>query len=300
MMKGRWLLVAEALVQQLDRLQQRAGIRFREIAQLLETTPQTVSRWKSGKVEPQPDRLKQLLALTYLAEELSEFYTPEQARLWLFKPHTLLNGDTPADRIRAGKLDDVRALIAQLKDGAYVWFYPRERTKVPFRPTADLLKLLEKLESRVWDGLAWRHMFGENQPTRQNVLGARWNPSGVPAIYCSLDRATALAEGEYAIAAQPLRPTVKRTTYKLHVRLENILDLSSRSMLLELGINDQALAGVDHAPCQRIGGAVEWLEHDGLLVPSARGPAANLVIFPRKQGSGTDFEVIENEVVQKA
>ena len=112
--------MAEALVHQLDRLQQRAGIRFREIAQLLETTPQTVSRWKSGKVEPQPDRLKQLLALTYLAEELSEFYSPAEARLWLFKPHTLLKGDTPADRIRGGKLDDVRALIAQLKDGAYV------------------------------------------------------------------------------------------------------------------------------------------------------------------------------------
>ena len=56
----------------------------------------------------------------WLAEELSEFYSPQQARLWLFKPHKLLNGDTPADRIRAGKLQDVRALIAQLKDGAYV------------------------------------------------------------------------------------------------------------------------------------------------------------------------------------
>lgn len=112
--------MAEALAKQLDQLQQRAGIRFREVAQLLDTTPQTVSRWKSGKVEPQPDRLKQLLALTWLAEELSEFYSPEQARLWLFKPHKLLKGDTPADRIRAGKLNDVRALIAQLKDGAYV------------------------------------------------------------------------------------------------------------------------------------------------------------------------------------
>ncbi|HUO06231.1 MAG TPA: helix-turn-helix domain-containing protein [Candidatus Binataceae bacterium] len=112
--------MAEALANQLDKLQERAGVRFREIAHLLDTTPQTVSRWKSGKVEPQPDRLRQLLVLTWLAEQLSEFYTPEQARLWLFKPHTLLNGDTPADRIRAGQVDDVRALIAQLKDGAYV------------------------------------------------------------------------------------------------------------------------------------------------------------------------------------
>jgi transcriptional regulator with XRE-family HTH domain len=112
--------MAQALANQLHKLQERAGIRFREVAQLLSTTPQTVSRWKSGKVEPQPDRLKQLLALTFLAEELSEFYSSEQARLWLFKPHKLLKGDTPAARIRAGKLEDVSALVAQLKDGAYV------------------------------------------------------------------------------------------------------------------------------------------------------------------------------------
>jgi RES domain-containing protein len=170
---------------------------------------------------------------------------------------------------------------------------------VAFRPASDLLKLLEKLDSHAWDGFAWRHMFGDNHPSRQNTLGARWNPPAVPAIYCSLDRAIALAEGEHAIAVQPLRPTVKRTMYKLHVHLERMLDLSSRSVLLELGIDDQALTSVDHVPCQRIGGAVEWLEHDGLLVPSARGSGANLVIFPRKRGAEIDFDVIESEMVSK-
>ena len=112
--------MAAALAEQLDRLKERAGIKFSEVARLLDTTPQTVSRWESGKAEPQPGRLKQLLVLTWLAEELSEFYSPEQARPWLFKPHKLLKGETPADRIKARKLDDVLAPIAQLKDGAYV------------------------------------------------------------------------------------------------------------------------------------------------------------------------------------
>ena len=112
--------MAQALAKQLTELQQRAGIRFREVAELLDTTPQTVSRWKRGKAEPQPDNLKDLLALTWLAEQLSEFYSPQEARLWLFKPHKLLNGETPAERIRAGRLEDVTALIAQLRDGAYV------------------------------------------------------------------------------------------------------------------------------------------------------------------------------------
>ena len=112
--------MAQALAKKLDELQRQAGIRFREVAELLDTTPQTISRWRSGKVDPQPDKFKQLLVLTWLAEVLSEFYTPEQARLWLFMPHKLLDGASPAERIRAGKLDDVRALVAQLKDGAYV------------------------------------------------------------------------------------------------------------------------------------------------------------------------------------
>src|SRR5579864_1005620 len=112
--------MAQAVASQLDRLQEKAGVKFREVAKLLDTTPQTVSRWRSGKAEPQPNSFKLLLALTWLAEELSEFYAPDQARIFLFKPHKLLSGDTPADRIRNGKIDDVYAIIAQLKDGAYV------------------------------------------------------------------------------------------------------------------------------------------------------------------------------------
>jgi len=166
------------------------------------------------------------------------------------------------------------------------------------RPAADVLKVLEALESKPWDGTVWRHMFGDNPPTRENQLGARWNPPGVPAIYVSLNRGTALAEGEHAAAIQPLRPTVKRTIYKLRVRLEKVLDLSSRSVLHELGINEPELANVDHTACQRIGGAVEWLEHDGLLVPSARRAGRNLVIFRRKQRADADFEIIDSEVLE--
>jgi Protein of unknown function (DUF2384) len=40
--------------------------------------------------------------------------------MWLFAPRRLLGGERPADRIQQGKLDDVLALIAQLRDGAFV------------------------------------------------------------------------------------------------------------------------------------------------------------------------------------
>ena len=112
--------MAGAVAQRLDTIREHGGIRSREVAQLLDTTPQTVSRWRTGKVEPQPDRLQRLLTLEWLIGELAEFYEPDQARLWLFAPHRLLGGERPADRIQRGQLDDVLALISQLRDGAFV------------------------------------------------------------------------------------------------------------------------------------------------------------------------------------
>lgn len=112
--------MATAIAQRLDAIHQRGGVQFREVAQLLDTTPQTVSRWRTGKASPQREGLQRLLTLEWLIGELADFYEPDQARLWLFSPHRLLAGARPADRIQQGRLDDVLALIAQLSDGAFV------------------------------------------------------------------------------------------------------------------------------------------------------------------------------------
>jgi uncharacterized protein (DUF2384 family) len=71
-------------------------------------------------VEPQPAKLQQLLILEWITDQLSEFYEPDEARLWLFSPHRLLNGARPADRIQENATDEVLALIDQLRDGAFV------------------------------------------------------------------------------------------------------------------------------------------------------------------------------------
>lgn len=112
--------MTNAVASRLDSIKTRAGIRSREIAELLGTTPQTVSRWQQGRVDPQPAKLHQLLALEWLATELAEFYEPDDARLWLYSPHKLLRGRRPAELIAEGDIDSVLALIDQLRDGAYV------------------------------------------------------------------------------------------------------------------------------------------------------------------------------------
>lgn len=112
--------MSQALARKLDAIKDRGGISAREVAQLLGTTPQTVSRWQTGKASPQPRKLEALLVLERLADQLAQFYDPDTARLWLFSHHPMLNGDRPADRIAAGQSDDVLALIDQLQSASYV------------------------------------------------------------------------------------------------------------------------------------------------------------------------------------
>ncbi len=109
-----------ALATRLERITKCGGIKGKEVAQLLSTTPETISRWRTGRTEPRQDGLIRLLEVEYLLEELSEFFEPKEARFWLFSPHRLLNGDTPVKCIQEGRADEVRAVIAQLRDGAYV------------------------------------------------------------------------------------------------------------------------------------------------------------------------------------
>lgn len=113
-------MVAGAVARRLDSIRAHGGLKGRELARLLNTTPETVSRWQTGKAEPQRDRLEQLLTLEWLMDQLAEFYPPDEARLWLLSRHRLLGGETPAERIQAGKVEDVLALIEQLKTGAFV------------------------------------------------------------------------------------------------------------------------------------------------------------------------------------
>lgn len=160
-----------------------------------------------------------------------------------------------------------------------------------------LLRALRKFDPRPWRGVVWRHMFASYPPERENTLGARWNPPGVAAIYASLERETALAEAEYQIGMEPRRPPVRRTIYRIRVSLQSVLDLSTPERLASLGLQLADLSGIDHAACRRIGGAVESLEHDGLLVPSARAGGTNLVIYPNRQGPDYEFRVLGREAI---
>jgi len=112
--------MSNAIAVRLREIISKAGVTAKEVSKLLNTTPETVSRWNTGKTEPQPTSRDDILRLEWLVGELAELYPPQEARLWLFSPHKQLGGETPANAIANGRMEDVLRIIAQLKDGAFI------------------------------------------------------------------------------------------------------------------------------------------------------------------------------------
>jgi RES domain-containing protein len=161
-----------------------------------------------------------------------------------------------------------------------------------------LLDALERLNTESWQGCVFRHMLGSASPELANVRGARWNPPGTSALYTSLAEATAKAEGDHLIAMQPVPPRASRTIYGLNVSIASLLDLTNATRLAAIGIAEDDLDSIPWEPCQRVGGAVAWLGHDGLLIPSVRDSGgSNLVIFTANQSPAAEIVVRDSHAV---
>jgi len=64
-----------------------------------------------------------------------------------------------------------------------------------------------------------------------------------------------------------------------------------------LGIADIDYLGVNNARTQQIGDAVQFLECDGLIAPSARWDCENLMLFPDNFESAAALELVSSEPV---
>lgn len=162
----------------------------------------------------------------------------------------------------------------------------------------QLLESVARLPAGSLETVVWRHTFGDNDPQRANIGGARWNPRGVDAIYASLERQTSIAEGEYRVQLEPLRPRIRRSVHKMEVRLARVLDLTGKPSLDAVGLTRQDLASTDMERTQAVGWAAERLGCDGLLVPSVRGEGGtNLVIFPNRMEPSGLLDTVLTETI---
>ena len=109
-----------AVAEKLELLRTRAAIRSVDVANLLGTTPETVSRWNHGRAYPRPNKENLLVDLEYIVERLSEFYSnPRTARAWLYSRHKYFSGRRPADLIQEGRIHAVLEAIQAMANPTY-------------------------------------------------------------------------------------------------------------------------------------------------------------------------------------
>jgi len=112
--------MSTAVARILDELRNQGGLRNADIANIVDVSPPTVSRWTSGKGTPSLHTQKVIADLRYVVDRLSDIYTPDEIRLWLHASHALLNHEKAIDLITAGRTEEVLAVIERLDSGTYL------------------------------------------------------------------------------------------------------------------------------------------------------------------------------------
>lgn len=112
--------MSAAVVRVLSDLKSRGGLQGKDIANIVDVSTATVSRWSNGNATPNLRTQTVIADLRYVVDRLSDFYTPDETRLWLHARHPMLNGERAIDLINGGRTEDVLGVIERLDAGAYV------------------------------------------------------------------------------------------------------------------------------------------------------------------------------------
>ena len=112
--------MSNAIARRLETILEKGAMRSSDIANILSVRPETVSRWNQGKAFPHPQTEKHLMELAFIVEQLSDFYEPQEARLWILSRQRLLDGRVPAEMIQEDNVDEVLTAISQLRDGVFI------------------------------------------------------------------------------------------------------------------------------------------------------------------------------------
>lgn len=162
----------------------------------------------------------------------------------------------------------------------------------------DILDVLEALEPVECDVVAWRTVRSGRDPIRGTVAAGRWSPPGEFEVLYTSERETgSLAEIGYRLMLEPVWPSrISHQVHRLHVGLDRLLDLSDFGVLERLGIIRRTYESHDYSRTQEVAAAARFLEADGILVPNARHPSSNLVLF-MDQADSDRIQVTQSQEV---
>ena len=162
----------------------------------------------------------------------------------------------------------------------------------------DLLDALEAMEPRSFDGVVWRVTWATRDPLAGGTGGGRWHPpNDFQALYASTEEHGAMAEVYSHLSRAPVFSSSQVRINTLQVRSERTLFFADLESLGALGVDAEAFQKGRHTRTREIGAAARFLDIDGLLVPSARWPCANLVLFLDRLADLETLKVLESREV---
>ena len=109
-----------AVSRMVGELRRLSGLKNVDLANIVGVSPPTVHRWSRGRGSPTIETQKIIAELRWVAERLSDFYEPDEARLWLQTGHPQLGGERPYDVINEGRTAEVLEVIDRLESGVYL------------------------------------------------------------------------------------------------------------------------------------------------------------------------------------
>ena len=112
--------MSTAVARIIDELRDRGGLQGKDIANIVDVSPATVSRWSQGKATPELRKQTVIGDLRYVVERLRDFYEADEIRLWLHSRHPLLNGERAIDLINNDRTEEVLGVIERVDAGGYL------------------------------------------------------------------------------------------------------------------------------------------------------------------------------------
>ncbi|MCU0510633.1 MAG: hypothetical protein MUC34_20145 [Anaerolineae bacterium] len=105
-----------AMPRYIDDLNEFGGLSGTDI----DVSKATVSRWKSGTVKPQPDTQLVLSDLHFIVQRLTEYYSADEIRTWLYARHPQLDGQRAIDLINQNRSEEILRILDRLDSDVYL------------------------------------------------------------------------------------------------------------------------------------------------------------------------------------
>ncbi len=111
---------AKPVVQFIARLQEDGGLKGTDIANFTGVSRATVSSWGTGRNSPHPKTQLIISDLSYVVMRLSEYYSHEEVRAWLYARQPQLEGRRAVDLIQDERTENVIAILDRLEADTYL------------------------------------------------------------------------------------------------------------------------------------------------------------------------------------